>query len=131
MRGTHRAVTAGLISGMAAADSVRLKERAIAATQSAQATGNVPGVIHSDELIGANLCNGRDETIGEIEGLLVSRAGGVIFDAGGFLGLGARQIIVPLDRIAIADHCVLFFTATKQEPERDAPYVKPKSSTLC
>lgn len=139
MRGKHRAMTAGLISlvaaagAAAAADSVRLKERAIAATPGLRATGSASGTIHSDDLIGANLRNGRDETIGEIDGLLVNKAGGpvgVIVDVGGFLGLGARQIVVPLDRITIADDRLLFSTVTKQELEGTPPYVKPKSSTL-
>jgi len=101
MRETYRAMTAGLISVMAAAgaaaaaDSVRLKQRVIGTAPGVHATGNVFGTIHSDELTAASHRN-----------------------------------VVRLERITIAENRVLFFMATKHEFERAAPYVNPTSSML-
>lgn len=136
MTGKHRAMTAGLISLIAAAGAAAAdrggKEHAIAAVAASRA-GNVHGAIHSDDLIGANIRNGRDEAIGEIDGLLVSTTGGpigVVVEVGGFLGVGTRQIVVPLDQVILADNRVMIPEATKEELERAQPYVKPKTSML-
>ena len=135
MRGNHRAMTAGLVRLMTAAgaaaatDSNRLKSRAIAGTATTGASGNVFGTIDSDELIGANLRDGRGESIGEIGGFLVNKACGpvgVIVDVRGLLVLSARQIVVPLDHITLADSRVLLSAVPKQKLERFKPY----SSTL-
>ncbi|MGE0661181.1 MAG: PRC-barrel domain-containing protein [Reyranellaceae bacterium] len=60
--------------------------------------------IHSDDLIGAKVRNERDETIGTIAALLIStdaRVEGVVLDVGGFLGIGARQVVVPMARLSM------------------------------
>jgi hypothetical protein len=89
--------------------------------------------VHSDDLIGASIRNGRDETIGVIDALLVSPDGGpvgVVIEVGGFLGIGAKQIVVPLNQITLADNRVFLPTATKAELERAPPFVRTRTSML-
>lgn len=60
--------------------------------------------IHSDDLIGAKVRNEQDETVGTIAALLIStdaRIKGIVLDIGGFLGIGARQVVVPMERLSM------------------------------
>ncbi len=67
-------------------------------------TVNRATTIHSDDLIGAKVRNEQDETIGTIAALLIStdaRVEGVVLDVGGFLGIGARQVVVPMEQLSM------------------------------
>jgi hypothetical protein len=53
-------------------------------------------------LIGANVVNEQNETIGEVEDLMITPGGGppvAVLSVGGFLGIGARLVAVPYDRL--------------------------------
>ncbi len=67
--------------------------------------------IHSDDLLDATVRNDRNQSIGTVEALLISPDGkvaGVVLDVGGFLSVGARQVVV---RMASADFTTLTFGA--------------------
>lgn len=55
-----------------------------------------PTDVLSDNLIGLNVTNEANETIGEIKDLILSQGqlSGYILSVGGFLGLGERYVIV-------------------------------------
>lgn len=55
-----------------------------------------PTDVLSSNLLGLNIKNSRDETIGEIKDLVVSegRLAGYVVSVGGFLGLGERYVVV-------------------------------------
>jgi len=56
----------------------------------------------ASRVIGSNIINEHNETIGEVEDLIVTQAGGqpvAVLSVGGFLGIGARLVAVPYERL--------------------------------
>src|SRR5580704_5340513 len=69
----------------------------------------------ASKVIGSNVVNDANETIGEISDLLVSLDGKqpyAVLSIGGFLGMGTRLVVVPYDKFA--DKKVLLPGGTKQ-----------------
>jgi sporulation protein YlmC with PRC-barrel domain len=57
------------------------------------------------ELVGKNVLGADGQDAGEIRNLLIDRAGnvrGAVVEWGGFLGIGERQAVVPIERIQLA-----------------------------
>jgi hypothetical protein len=76
------------------------------ATVTTTTTTAVPltGDMSAKKLIGTNIKNGQNETIGEVEDLLVGKDGkveGVIVSVGGFLGLGERRVALTWDKLEL------------------------------
>lgn len=64
-----------------------------------------PGQVNLDRLIGRNVQNTQNETIGEIDAVMVDRSGAVqsvIVGVGGFLGMGERQVAINWDALSVA-----------------------------
>lgn len=77
---------------------------------------NIATAVHSDDLIGAAVRNERNESIGTVEALLISPDGkvaGVVLDVGGFLGVGTRQVVVPMNQLSMAGKDVRLTEGTK------------------
>ncbi len=56
----------------------------------------------ASRIIGANVLNERNETVGEIEDLILNASGAApmaVLSVGGFLGIGARLVAVPLSEL--------------------------------
>lgn len=56
----------------------------------------------ASRMIGANVLNERNETVGEIEDLIINASGAApmaVLSVGGFLGIGARLVAVPLSEL--------------------------------
>lgn len=69
-------------------------------------SAGVVGDFRASQLVGVDVVNSSGETIGEINELLVARAGnidGVIVDVGGFLGMGERPVLISWNDIQLAD----------------------------
>ena len=68
----------------------------------AQVSGTLPGGIAPDQALGQNVYGPRGEAVAEIEDVLIDDAGkvaAVVLDVGGLLGLGERQVAVPVDSL--------------------------------
>lgn len=64
-----------------------------------------PGQVNLQRLIGTNLQNMQNETVGEIDAVMVDRAGkvqAVIVGVGGFLGIGERQVAINWDALSVS-----------------------------
>jgi hypothetical protein len=60
----------------------------------------------ASKIIGTTVINDAQETIGEIEDLLVSSDGRqpyAVLSIGGFLGMGTRMVVVPYETLTFAD----------------------------
>ena len=60
----------------------------------------------ASKIIGTTVVNDAQETIGEIEDLLVSSDGRqpyAVLSIGGFLGMGTRMVVVPYETLTFAD----------------------------
>jgi hypothetical protein len=69
-------------------------------------------------VIGRNVVNDTDETIGKIDDLLVSPDGKrpyVVLSIGGFLGIGTHLLVVPYDTLLFVDKKIVLPGASKED----------------
>lgn len=94
-------------------------------------SADMASAINSDDLIGKKVKNSSDETVGSIDALLVSkdaRVVGVVLDVGGFLGVGGKKVVVPMNQLSVAGRDdVRIPTASKEQLLQAPAYEKPKS----
>ncbi len=72
----------------------------------------------ASKVIGSDVVNEAGTTIGEIEDVLVSSDGKqpyAVLSIGGFLGLGARLVVVPYETLQFGDKTVTLPGASKEE----------------
>jgi len=74
------------------------------ATNASASPAAVPSLSREEagRLVGTNLLSAGDEKVGEIENLVMDGSGrvrGAVVEWGGFLGLGQRSAVVPMDQI--------------------------------
>ncbi len=61
-----------------------------------------PQARRASQLIGANIVNEENRTVGEVHDLMISSAGGpvlAVLSVGGFLGIGERYVAMPLSEL--------------------------------
>jgi hypothetical protein len=83
---TGSAATTGATTPGMEVDSVRLREGR-----------------RASRIIGSTVYNENNESIGEVDDLIIGREGGqptAIISVGGFLGIGSRLVAVPLERLS-------------------------------
>lgn len=94
----------------------------------ASAAADVHGM-KVDKLIGRNVQNMQNETIGEITSIYLARDGkvdSVMVGVGGFLGMGEREVKVPWSDLKFSDGGnKIMFNATKDQLKAQAPYTYP------
>jgi sporulation protein YlmC with PRC-barrel domain len=74
-------------------------------TGGAASTTQAPGQVDAQKLIGRNVVNAQNETVGEIESLMVDQDGKIrsaVLGVGGFLGIGERHVAVSWDQLSVA-----------------------------
>jgi PRC-barrel domain len=86
----------------------------------------MPSGADAKKLIGRNVRNLQDETVGEIESVYINADGkvdSVILGVGGFLGMGERQVRVAWKDLRISDNGEkVAINATKDQLKAMAPY---------
>jgi sporulation protein YlmC with PRC-barrel domain len=82
-----------------------------ATTDTAQAgsylTEQSPDQVSANTYIGQSVYNGSNESIGKVNDLIMQKQGGIVaavVGVGGFLGIGAKNVAVPVDKITIAQN---------------------------
>jgi sporulation protein YlmC with PRC-barrel domain len=84
----------------------------------------------TSNLIGATIYNSKDETVGDINDVIVSRDGkvdGVVVGVGGFLGLGEKDVAIEMSKLKMVETDTglkLVFDANRDELAA-APEFKP------
>ncbi|PDT40730.1 MULTISPECIES: PRC-barrel domain-containing protein [Sinorhizobium] len=93
--------------------------------------------ISANTYIGQSVYNASDESIGEINDLIIKKEGGVaaaIVGVGGFLGIGEKNVAVPFESIEVTeqpDSDALKLTTTETaESLKGAPEFKTKSQLM-
>lgn len=76
--------------------------------------------VRASKLIGMNVKNGMDETIGEVEDLMVTAADAtpkVVLDVGNYLDSGEKLVSVPYDSLKMSgtEDKEIIYTTTKEE----------------
>jgi sporulation protein YlmC with PRC-barrel domain len=79
--------------------------------------------LSADELIGKDVRNLRGENVGNIEDIVLDQNEGsfAVISVGGFLGIGARDVAVPLDELQLGDDDVIMMSETTEEQLREMP----------
>lgn len=71
----------------------------------------------ASKIIGSDVVNGANKTIGKIDDLLVSPDGKqpyAVLSIGGFLGMGSRLVVVPFNTLKFAGKKVTLPSGTKE-----------------
>ncbi|WEX87940.1 PRC-barrel domain-containing protein [Sinorhizobium garamanticum] len=108
-----------------------------AAAKSDYLTEQADDQIATSTYVGQAVYNAADESIGEINDLIIKKDGGVeaaVIGVGGFLGIGEKNVAVPFDRIEIseqADTAALKLTTTETaDTLKAAPEFKTKAQMM-
>lgn len=93
--------------------------------------------IAASTYMGQTVYNAGDESIGEINDLIIKKDGAVeaaVIGVGGFLGLGEKNVAVPFDRIAIAEQpntdALKLTTTETADTLKAAPEFKTKAQQV-
>jgi sporulation protein YlmC with PRC-barrel domain len=84
----------------------------------------------ASKVVGLNVYNDNNESIGSINDLLTDKNGNikaVVIGVGGFLGVGAHLVAVPFDKIKFVNEPIAY-TGVAGSP--NAPGSRPASSTV-
>ena len=84
----------------------------------AASTEAITGWSAKDDIIGKTVVNENDEKIGDINDIVISSDGRsmyLLIGAGGFLGMGAKDVAVPFDRFERQDDRILLSGYTKEQ----------------
>ena len=91
------------------------------------------GDVSAKALLNESVKNAADETIGDINDVLIGDNGkisAVIVGVGGFLGMGEKDVALPYDQLVFAkdagDDLVVTTSATKESLETAPEYIKPE-----
>jgi len=90
-------------------------------------TSSMKGNWRTSKLVGLNVYNDNNESIGSINDLLTDKSGAikaVVIGVGGFLGIGEHLVAVPLDKVKFVDDPIAY-TGTAGAP----PATRPSGTT--
>jgi sporulation protein YlmC with PRC-barrel domain len=89
-----------------------------AAPAAASDTSSFKGNWRTSKLIGLNVYNDSNESLGSINDLLTDKSGdikGVVIGVGGFLGVGEHLVAVPIDKVKFVEEPIAY-TGTAGAP---------------
>jgi len=77
--------------------------------------------VRVSKVVGANVYNDQNQSVGSIDDLLMSdndhKAATVVISVGGFLGMGAKLVSVPFDQLKVENDKIVMPGATKASLE--------------
>lgn len=98
-----------------------------AAPASTSDMSSMKGNWRTSKLVGLNVYNDSNESIGSINDLLTDKSGAikaVVIGVGGFLGIGEHLVAVPLDKVKFVDEPIAYTGAAAAPPA-----TRPSSTT--
>jgi sporulation protein YlmC with PRC-barrel domain len=124
-------ITAGL-AGSALLATVAFAQTPTATTDRANmapaavSDSSFQGDWRASKVVGLDVYNGNNESLGSINDLLTDRSGNIkaaVISVGGFLGVGTRLVAVPFDKIKFVNEPVAYTGASNE------PHSRPATST--
>jgi sporulation protein YlmC with PRC-barrel domain len=94
-----------------------------AASSTSMTSSSFQGTWRASKLAGLNVYNDSNENVGSINDLLMDKSGSVkaaVISVGGFLGVGARLVAVPFDKMKFVDEPVAMSNAAAPAGTRPA-----------
>jgi sporulation protein YlmC with PRC-barrel domain len=129
-------VTAGIAGSLllasaafAAEDTATKAAPAPATTQSSATNTSFQGDWRTSKVVGLNVYNEKNENVGSINDLLMDKSGGIkaaVISVGGFLGMGARLVALPLDKVKFSTEPIAY---TGMAGAPNAGGARPTSNT--
>src|ERR1700710_1146597 len=109
-------------------------DRANMAPAAATDSSSFQGTWRASKLVGLNVYNDKNESLGSINDLLTDKDGNikaVVIGVGGFLGVGEHLVAVPLDKIKFVNEPVVYAGAGGAKTTSNTPPTStmPPSST--
>src|SRR5882757_6974222 len=104
-------------------------DNAGAPAASSTSSSSFQGDWRASKVAGLNVYNDNNESVGSINDLLMDKSGSVkaaVISVGGFLGVGARLVAVPYDKIKFVNEPVAY-TGASNAPEGNGN--RPASTT--
>src|SRR6476620_8250188 len=108
--------------------SANTDQATTAAPAAASDTSSFKGNWRSSKLVGLNVYNDSNESLGSINDLLTDKSGdikAVVIGVGGFLGVGEHLVAVPIDKVKFVDEPIAY-TGAAGAPATGA---RPSSTT--
>src|SRR3954447_22923627 len=105
-------------------------DRAHMAPPAASDNSSFQGTWRASKLVGLNVYNDKNESLGSINDLLTDKSGNikaVVIGVGGFLGVGEHLVAVPLDKVKFVNEPVVYAGAGAPAP--GATGTRPATST--
>lgn len=105
-------------AAFAAEDSTATSDKAAAPQATAQASTtdtSFKGDWRASKVVGLNVYNAQNENVGSINDLLMDKSGSIkaaVISVGGFLGMGARLVAVPFDKMKFSTEPVAYSTSS-------------------
>jgi sporulation protein YlmC with PRC-barrel domain len=108
-------------------------DKAGAASDTSVTSSSHMGEWRASKMVGLNVYNDKNESVGSINDLLVDKSGGikaVVIGVGGFLGVGEHLVAVPLDKVKFVSEPIVY-TGASNAPAGNArpPGVGQPSTT--
>lgn len=100
-------------------------------TASAASSSSHEGEWRASKVVGLNVYNDNNESIGSINDLLTDKSGNikaVVIGVGGFLGVGTHLVAIPFDKIKFVNEPVAY-TGTAGGPNAPGGSRPPSSTT--
>jgi len=113
-------ITTGMVGSLLLASAAFAEPATVPQSQ-------LQGDWRTSKVVGLNVYNDNNENVGSINELLMDKSGNikaVVLSVGGFLGMGARYVAVPFDKIKFSNEPVSY-AATSTKPNAVA---KPQST---
>ena len=90
-----------------------------AAPAAASDTSSFKGNWRSSKMVGLNVYNDSNESLGSINDLLADKSGNikaVVIGVGGFLGVGEHLVAVPFDKVKFTDEPIAYTSTSQSAP---------------
>ena len=99
-------------------------DRAATAPAATSDSSTFQGDWRTSKVVGLNVYNDRNESIGSINDLLTDKSGNIkaaVISVGGFLGVGSHLVAVPFDKIKFVNEPVPYTGAASTSPAGSKP----------
>jgi sporulation protein YlmC with PRC-barrel domain len=101
-----KTITAGLLGVALLTSAAYAQNPSPSASSSSSASISHQGQWRSSKLIGVNVYNANNESLGEINELLTDSSGKIqaaVIGVGGFLGMGERSVAIPFEKLKFSN----------------------------
>jgi hypothetical protein len=103
-----KSLTAGVVGSLLLASAAFAEPPTVSRSQ-------LQGTWRASKVIGLNVYNDKNETVGSINELLTEKNGTIkaaVLSVGGFLGMGAHYVAVPFDQLKFSSEPIVYTTSS-------------------